>query len=238
MDAVVSVVDGSCTDCDGATASDCAAATCEAGFQTFSDGVGCSVQYDVDNPPMPEELKTGLNNILADVTLTLTGFGDFVIVTSGASANTEVAVTETGVVIVTFDCDGCSASSVSQENQTAINNDVICPGLFVKNSCADEYDFVWTDGSIVITATPVSDDGSDSGLEIIVAIVLAFVGVAVLLLILVVVCVYVPSCSSASPKTTPVAGSTAQVQMMEVGGAATRTRPTTPTPKAESGEER
>merc|ERR1740130_1310621 len=185
----------------------------------FSDGVGCSVQYDVDNPPMPEELKTGLNNILADVTLTLTGFGDFVVVTSGASANTEVAVTETGVVIVTFDCDGCSASSVSQENQTAINNDVICPGLFVKNSCADEYDFVWT-------------DGSDSGLEIIVAIVLAFVGVAVLLLILVVVCVYVPSCSSVSPKTKPVAGSTAQVQMMEVGGAATRTRPTTPTPKA------
>ena len=76
---------------------------------------------------------------------------------------------QTGVVIVTFDCDGCSASSVSQEDQTAINNDVICPGLFVKNSCADEYDFVWTDGSIVITATPVPDDGSDSGLETIVA---------------------------------------------------------------------
>ena len=53
-----------------------------------------AVQYDVDNPPTPEELKAGLNNILADVTLTLTGFGDFAIVTSGASANTEVAVTE------------------------------------------------------------------------------------------------------------------------------------------------
>jgi len=145
---------------------------------------------------------------------------------------------QTGVVTFTFSCGGCLASSVSQEDQTAINNDVICPGLFVKNSCADEYDLVWTDGSIVITATPVPDDGSDSGLETIVVIVLALgVGVAVLLLILVVACVCVPSCSSASPKTKPVAGSTAQVQIMEVGGAATRTRPTTPTSKAESGEE-
>ena len=42
MDAVTGVVGGSCTDCDGFETSDCAAATCDTGYHTFVDGVGCS----------------------------------------------------------------------------------------------------------------------------------------------------------------------------------------------------
>ena len=41
MDAVVSVVDGSCTACDGAASTTCSAATCASGYHTFSDGTGC-----------------------------------------------------------------------------------------------------------------------------------------------------------------------------------------------------
>ena len=42
MNAVVGVLDGSCTACDGAAAGTCSAATCESNFHTFVNGVGCS----------------------------------------------------------------------------------------------------------------------------------------------------------------------------------------------------
>ena len=42
MNAVVGVLDGSCTACDGAAAGTCSAATCESNFHTFVDGVGCT----------------------------------------------------------------------------------------------------------------------------------------------------------------------------------------------------
>ena len=42
MNSVASVVDGSCTTCDGAASSTCSAATCASGYHTFVDGVGCS----------------------------------------------------------------------------------------------------------------------------------------------------------------------------------------------------
>jgi hypothetical protein len=45
MNAVVGVEDGSCMDCDGPAAEDCAAATCASGYNTFMDGVGCSGVY-------------------------------------------------------------------------------------------------------------------------------------------------------------------------------------------------
>jgi len=202
----------------------CAATTSNLPWGTATNPPTCTGQQYGDTPPTPDALEAGLNEILTDVTVTLPGSASFVIATSGTGKNTVVAVSETGVVTVTFSCDSCSASSVPQDDQTAINNAVICPGLFVKNSCADEYDFVWTDGSIVITVTPIPDDGSDDK-DIIVVIMVVFVGVAVLLLVLVAVCVCNPSCS-ASPKPDPVAqgGSTALYldHPMETGGAVTR----------------
>ena len=42
MDGIDGVRDGSCTDCDGPAATNCAAATCETGYHTFADGAGCS----------------------------------------------------------------------------------------------------------------------------------------------------------------------------------------------------
>jgi hypothetical protein len=42
MDDVVGVLDGSCTQCDGADKSNCAAATCADGYENFQDGVGCT----------------------------------------------------------------------------------------------------------------------------------------------------------------------------------------------------
>ena len=57
MDSIVGVIDGSCTDCDGATAADCAAATCETGYHTFVDGVGCSGTEHPLPPPTPHVMR-------------------------------------------------------------------------------------------------------------------------------------------------------------------------------------
>ena len=44
MDAIVGVVDGSCTACDGnGAATTCSSATCSPGYHTFVDGQGCTL---------------------------------------------------------------------------------------------------------------------------------------------------------------------------------------------------
>merc|ERR1740115_224664 len=49
MNAVASVADGSCTNCDGPSASNCEVATCAAGYHTFENGDGCTACADVMN---------------------------------------------------------------------------------------------------------------------------------------------------------------------------------------------
>jgi hypothetical protein len=42
MDPNPSVLNGSCTDCDGSHQANCTSASCAAGYHTFADGVGCT----------------------------------------------------------------------------------------------------------------------------------------------------------------------------------------------------
>ena len=47
MDSVAGVVDGSCTDCDGPDATDCAVADCETNYHSFASGIGCFGELSV-----------------------------------------------------------------------------------------------------------------------------------------------------------------------------------------------
>ena len=74
--------------------------------------------------------------------------------TTGKDANTFVEVTD-GTVTITMECGDCDVDSVSLEDQASFNNDVVCKVLPVQegSSCFDQFDIVWTTGSVVITAT-------------------------------------------------------------------------------------
>ena len=42
MNGIGGIQDGSCTDCDGTSSENCAVASCDTGYHTFVDGVGCA----------------------------------------------------------------------------------------------------------------------------------------------------------------------------------------------------
>jgi hypothetical protein len=50
MNDVVSVVDGTCTDCDGPISADCSDASCATGYTSFVAGVGCSGKQPITHP--------------------------------------------------------------------------------------------------------------------------------------------------------------------------------------------
>ena len=79
-----------------------------------------------------------------------------------------------GFPTITISCGACEASSVSEEMQRQFNDEEVCKGLLSKDrqsSCSSEYDIVWTtDGSIIITVTPKSDDTDNTGIYIAIAI--------------------------------------------------------------------
>ena len=79
-----------------------------------------------------------------------------------------------GFPTITISCGACEASSVSEEMQRQFNDEEVCKGLLSKDrqsSCSSEYDIVWTtDGSIIITVTPKSDDTDNTVIYIAITI--------------------------------------------------------------------
>merc|ERR1740115_12529 len=97
----------------------------------------------------------------------------FVIQTMGPDNNTAVTRNAAGFPTITISCGNCKASSVSDEMQRQFNDEEVCKGLEVKDrqsSCSSEYDIVWTDGSIIITVTPKSNDTDNTVIYIAIAI--------------------------------------------------------------------
>ena len=112
------------------------------------------VQYSSVSPS-DSAVQKGATEALDNVAVAIKGLPSFTMMqTTGKDANTFVEVTD-GTVTFTMDCDDCNVASVSSEDQALFNKAVICKVLPVQegSSCLDQFDFVWTNGSIVITAS-------------------------------------------------------------------------------------
>merc|ERR1740130_705521 len=98
----------------------------------------------------------------------------FIIQTMGPENNTAVERNAAGFPTITISCGACEASSVSEEMQRQFNDEEVCKGLLGKDhqsSCSSKYDIVWTtDGSIIITVTPKSDDTDNTVIYIAIAV--------------------------------------------------------------------
>ena len=105
-----------------------------------------------------------------------------------------------GFPTITISCGDCKASSVSDEMQRQFNDEEVCKGLEVKDrqsSCSSEYDIFWTtDGSIVITVTPKSDDTDNTGIYIAIAI---GVLLAIVIIVAVVCCLKMVTVDGGQP---------------------------------------
>ena len=114
------------------------------------------VQYSSETPPSDSAVQKGATEALDNVAVAIKGLPSFTMMqTTGKDANTFVEVTD-GTVTITMECGDCDVDSVSEEDQASFNNDVVCKVLPVQesSSCFDQFDIVWTTGSVVITATP------------------------------------------------------------------------------------
>merc|ERR1740130_778347 len=155
----------------GGTTGACSCTQCDSIFM----GGSCETLKEVEHNLTPEQLVASMTGTLNGVSLPWDS--SFAIQTMGSGKNTAVTQNAAGFPTITITCGECKASSVSDEMQRQFNDEEVCTGLAVKDrqsSCSSEYDIVWmdggTDGSIIITVTPKSNDTDNTVIYVAIAI--------------------------------------------------------------------
>merc|ERR1740130_1682946 len=152
----------------GGTTGACNCTQCDSIFM----GDSCVTLEEDGHNMTPEQLVTSMTGTLHGVPLPLQS--SFIIQTMGPENNTAVERNAAGFPTITISCGACEASSVSEEMQRQFNDEEVCKGLLGKDhqsSCSSKYDIVWTtDGSIIITVTPKSDDTDNTVIYIAIAV--------------------------------------------------------------------